>query len=501
MDTRVRRTGSVGLTRRTVRNGAVGAVVGVALGFVPLVLLVAPVVGGGVAGYLEREGPKRGALAGVITGVLVAAVSNLVTAVVLFLRFGDLPFPFASGPLGGLAIAALLSLVAAAGEVVAAAVGGGLGGILAASGRRDDVDTAASGRRAVGGRSASVGRNRRVLAAVVGLVAGAVAFGLVALAVTAALDPFVWPSALLGLPVGFLAGATVAVLAYHFLTRGFPGAAGARTVAIGIVAVVVVFGLVLGGLSLLGDQRIDATTTSTYEYRVTVSADHTLDDATFYVPAPTVGDEVARPVEVFVDGVRYERDRPPIRGYDARPEPVNFSYEVVETERGPMVAISADRIAVDRVYYREVENETMGWYERVDRSAYDPADPSMGVWHDGSFTFTVTLTADDSIDTATPAGDEPLLSPTSDLTEVDCTMAHFETQHCYAYAGRVYASYDAAPNATVYVAAELAGRNEWFSGGWRGNEYRDRTSVELHGPGTGWYVTEGEREVGVGNYR
>jgi len=38
------------ISRRTLRNGAIGAVVGGVLGFVPLVLLVAPVIGGG-AGY------------------------------------------------------------------------------------------------------------------------------------------------------------------------------------------------------------------------------------------------------------------------------------------------------------------------------------------------------------------------------------------------------------------------------------------------------------------
>lgn len=40
------------ISRRTLRNGAIGAVVGSVLGFVPLVLLVAPVIGGGVTGSL-----------------------------------------------------------------------------------------------------------------------------------------------------------------------------------------------------------------------------------------------------------------------------------------------------------------------------------------------------------------------------------------------------------------------------------------------------------------
>ena len=48
------------LTRKTIQNGVIGGVVGSALGFVPLVLLVAPLLGGGVAGYLERDDAKGG---------------------------------------------------------------------------------------------------------------------------------------------------------------------------------------------------------------------------------------------------------------------------------------------------------------------------------------------------------------------------------------------------------------------------------------------------------
>ena len=66
---------------------------------------------------------------------------------------------------------------------------------------------------------------------------------------------------------------------------------------------------------------------------------------------------------------------------------------------------------------------------------------------------------------------------------------------------RAYASYDAAENATVYVATELPGRDEWFSGGWTGNEYRQRIQAELLGPGTEWYLAAGGLGVDSGRYR
>lgn len=473
-------------TRRTLRNGAIGGVVGAALGFVPLVLLVAPLLGGGLAGYLQREGPRRGALAGATAGVLMAALGTAITGVLVFVRFGDLP---GAGVVSTLGIAALLSLAATVGQIVVASLGGALGALLV-------TDRAPVG----GGPSLADARPRRWGPIVGGLAAGAVTFVVVAAALTAALDPLIWPSLLVGLPVGAVAGAGAAVLGYRYLARGPESAVDWRAVGVGVLALAVVFALVVGGVSLLGQQQIDRNLQSTYEYRVTISADRTLENATFYVPVPQTGGE-SRLGERFVEDVQYQRDVPAIQGYDPDPAPVNFTYDLVETEHGRMLAISADRVEVSRVYYREVQNETMGWRERVDPGAYDPSDPSMGVRTDGSFTFTVTAVADDQIETADPFGTEPLLAPRYDRTEVECAFGQSATHHCYEYDTRTYASYDAAANTSVYVATDLTGRNEWFSGGWTGNEYRQRSAVELRGPGTGWYLTRGELEVGDGRYR
>ncbi|WP_436926932.1 DUF5518 domain-containing protein [Halosimplex amylolyticum] len=478
-------------SRSTVRNGALGAVVGTALGFVPLVLLVAPFVGGGVAGYLERDGARRGAMAGAIAGVLMAALSAVVTGIVVFVRFGDLPFASLDAPLATLAVAGVLSLAAAVGQTLVAAVGGGLGGILEADrGRRGRAATAVP----------NGGFDRPWLVVLGSLVAGVVVFLAVAVVLTVVLDPLVWPSLLVSLPIGIVAGAAVAVLVHHLARQGRRGRVNWRTVGLGAVAVLVVSGLAVGGLALLGQQRIAESEDSTYTYEVTVDADESLESPTFYVPVPTengtseVGDQ-------FVADVNYYRDAPTGGPGGAEPEPVNFTYELVDTEHGQLLAISADRIEVTESYFRVVENETMGWTEPVSPEEYDPDDPSMGARDDGSFTFEVTLVADERIDTADPFGGEPLLSPQYDRTAVDCPDRYFETQRCYEYESRVYAEYDTAENASVFLSAQLTGRNEWFSGGWTGNEYRERTSVELLGPQSGWHRTRAELEVGSGNYR
>jgi hypothetical protein len=483
------------VTRRTLRNGAIGGVAGAALGVVPLVLLVAPLLAGGIAGYLEREGARRNALAGAVAGVVTAALGTVITGVVLLVRFGSLPFVSPDVPLEGLAIAAVLSLLASAGQVVVAGVGGVLGGLLAAA--REEAGTGAD---ADAGEPSARGGRRRWFVVVGCLLAGLATTLAVALALTAVLDPFVWPSALVGLPVGFVAGTAVAVLGYAFLTRGPESTVPWRALGVGVVAILVVFALVVGGLSLLGQQRVVQDEQHTYEYRVTISADRTLENATFYVPVPRTNGE-SELGRRFVQDVLYDRDVPAVEGYDPDPEPVNFTYDLVETRHGRMLAISADRIEVSRVYYREVENGTMGWRERIESEEYDPMDSTMGVRNDGGFTFSVTLVANESIETADPFGSEPLLDPQYNRTAVECAFGVTDTHRCYEYDSRVYAFYDTDANTTVYVSTELFGRNEWFSGGWTGNEYSQRTRTELLGPGTGWYLAEGDLEVGNGRYR
>jgi hypothetical protein len=478
------------ISRRTLRNGAIGAVVGSVLGFVPLVLLVAPVIGGGVAGYLERDGPRRGAVAGGVAGLLMAALTTVITGTITFVQFGDLPFASPDVPLEGLALAAALSLLASIGQIVVAGIGGGLGGILEADRRRTGDREPLSGED----------RSRSWLRIFGSLLAGLITFGVVAVVLTVLLDPLIWPSLLVSLPAGIIAGLGVAVLANHYLARAAEGRVDRRPVAAGAVAVLLVFGLVVGALSVLGEQRRAETTESTYQYEVTIAADETLENATIYVPVPTENG-TSRLGERFVEDVQYDRHTPAVQGYDPDPPPVNFSYELVETERGRMLAITADRIEVTNVYYREVENETMGWYERIPAEQYDPDDPDMGVQNDGSFTFTVTLVADDPIDTATPFDDEPLLAPGADRTEVDCFTGTSATHRCFEYDGRIYVDYETSEETTVYVSAQLDGRNEWFSGGWTGNEYREWSRVELRGPQSGWVLTDGELEIGNGNYR
>lgn len=335
-------------------------------------------------------------------------------------------------------------------------------------------------------------------AALVALLVGLVVGATVALAVTAVLNSIIWPSLLVGLPTGLFFGGTAAYLLYRYLTRPVDDETNWRRTGTRVVVAIVVSAAIFGGLSLLGDQRRGETATSTYEYRVSLSADDDITNATFYVPVPVQAGET--PIgDRFVDTVRAERYPPAVEGYDGPANPVEFTYELVETDHGPMMKLSTDRIDVTQVYYREVANETMGWHERIDESEYDPQNPQMGVQDDGSFTFSISVVANETIDTAEPIGAEPLLSA-QEQTQISCTDAISDAQRCYRTDGVVYAEYESSPETTVFVGTELEGRNEWFSGGWTGNTYRQWSTVEILGPNDGWIQTDGTLEVGVGRY-
>jgi hypothetical protein len=87
------------------------------------------------------------------------------------------------------------------------------------------------------------------------LLAGVLAFAVVGVGVTALLDPYVWPSALLGLPAGLVAGTVALPLTYLGLTargeRRETGRVSARTGRrLRTLAGATVGFLVVGGLAM-----------------------------------------------------------------------------------------------------------------------------------------------------------------------------------------------------------------------------------------------------------
>ena len=108
----------------TLLNAAIGGVITIGLSFTGF----SPLLGGGVAGYLQGESAKVGAKVGAIAGVIAAIPLGLM------MLFGFLFFAFAPSGAFPFGVGFLMMLVAVpmllAWFVVLSAVGGYVGGFL-----------------------------------------------------------------------------------------------------------------------------------------------------------------------------------------------------------------------------------------------------------------------------------------------------------------------------------------------------------------------------------
>ncbi|ELY48398.1 hypothetical protein [Natronorubrum sulfidifaciens] len=257
-----------------------------------------------------------------------------------------------------------------------------------------------------------------------------------------------------------------------------------RTIGIGLVGLVVVAALVVGGLALLSDSLAEDSYTSEYSYDVEVSTNGTLTNATVLVPVPVADGEVS------VAGALEDGD------YYARPEA--FSSRLVDTDRGPMLEITAAEFVVKPEYYRFVEDGELGRTERITAAEYDPDDPDMFVRDRDQYELQLRIESDDPIETRDPVGTEPVLEPRADASETTCLDG---TDRCLEYTSVLSAEYDADPSTEVSIRVTNRGENSWWVGGWSSNWYTDELAVELTGPQADWIAVSGGLETEQGSYR
>ena len=257
-----------------------------------------------------------------------------------------------------------------------------------------------------------------------------------------------------------------------------------RTLGIGLLAVAVVAALLIGGLVVLSETLAEDSYTSEYSYDVEITTNGTLTNATILVPVPVADGEVA------VAGALEDGD------YYAQPEA--FSSRIVETDRGPMLEVTADEFVVEPEYYRVVEEGEMGRTEPITADEYDPDDPDMFVRDRDQYELTLRIESDERIETREPVGTEPVLEPRVDASETACSDGR---ERCQEYTGSIYAEYDADPSTDVSIRVAHRGENSWWVGGWSGNWYSDEVTVSLGGPQADWIAVDGTLEAGQGSYR
>ena len=227
--------------------------------------------------------------------------------------------------------------------------------------------------------------------------------------------------------------------------------------------------------------------TSTYEYTVGVDANATIQNATIRVPLPQVNDTAA------VDASAVAPDGTVDGAFDAT---------VVETEAGPMLELTTAEFSVEPQYYRVVEEDGQGRREEISRSEYDPSNPDHQRIDFRTASVSVTVNADYPLETQAPLGTEPTFYPGTAVTRAatECRLPNQGETVCYGYDAPVYLAFDAPANASVTGIATFGGYNEWFTGGWTGNEYTDRVTFTATGPQDGWIAADGYTETGRGNY-
>ncbi|WP_458207866.1 hypothetical protein [Haladaptatus sp. NG-SE-30] len=259
-----------------------------------------------------------------------------------------------------------------------------------------------------------------------------------------------------------------------------------RVLAVSFAVFLVVIAAAASGLFLYSQYLYRDSYGSEYHYDVRLSPSAPVTNVTVLVPLPSHDGEPL----VDADTVSHPFT------------PDDWAYDIVETEYGSMLRIRANEIPTEPTYhYNVIEDNRLVRWESISATEYDSNNSShLRVTHD-DVDISTGVESDRTIDTRSPIESESLLHPHENRTETACFSSQDEDETCYTYDGRIFVSYEAAPDTAVSISIELWGSNSWWVFGWNYNEYIDRQSVEIVGPQDGWVITDGNLETGQGNYR
>lgn len=246
------------------------------------------------------------------------------------------------------------------------------------------------------------------------------------------------------------------------------------------VAVFVVLAVLAGSLWLYSEHLYRSSYESGYDYELALTTNESLENVTLYLPVPAGVEDPDLAGRLVEEG---------------NTAGGNFSYAIVDTRYGPMLRVTAERVAVTPRYYEFVEEGGRGERVEIPASEYDPSNPNMTRDANEETFLTVSAPTDESVETDAPWGAEPLLTPRYDRRPAACDFPAPDWLRCYEYDSRVYASYEANDTAQVNVLTRVEGRNAWWVFGWSADSYRDGVSTELRGPRDGWSNVTGTLAV------
>lgn len=232
---------------------------------------------------------------------------------------------------------------------------------------------------------------------------------------------------------------------------------------------IAIFAVLLAILSLapgcLGPQ--EGSLEHGLRYEVAVDAEEELRDVEVLAPVPVRDGEVL--------------------GLENASVPEGWEADLVETRRGEMLRIRADRIPAP-TEFTPVPLEP----------GETPTGPTPNVTRRET-EVRVEVTLNRSIDTRDPLTGEYTLRPKGEVEDAECEPVYPDAT-CFTFTAPVRLNYSPA-SASPGVLVTLDGYNTWFSGGWTGNEFNEVLSLPRGSTSPGWINATGRLRAGVGNYR
>ncbi|MBP1909360.1 hypothetical protein [Methanolobus bombayensis] len=250
----------------------------------------------------------------------------------------------------------------------------------------------------------------------------------------------------------------------------------------------VVFSIVMTIIYLESTDKKEETYTSSYNYEITIKANKTLHNATFYLPVPVSENES------IVGQQMMSKDF-----YNNSPE---WNFSLVNTQHGTMLELSNKKIVPT---YHSLpkpisEDQEVSKKDTINESnEYSEETPVLR-----PIKFTVGITVKQSIDTKYPLGNESVLIPKYNLRITEpvnmVPPPEYIDPEYYEYESLILAQYNTSELTDVEISIELTGTNEWWTGGWRFDTFQDTVNVRMNGMQNGWISAEGSMITGDGIY-
>ncbi|MBW6517686.1 MAG: YIP1 family protein [ANME-2 cluster archaeon] len=251
----------------------------------------------------------------------------------------------------------------------------------------------------------------------------------------------------------------------------------------GVVFSVLLIMLVVGIAFFLyssGGLYGNSSVMSQYDYRIALNTDSTLENLTFYLPLP-VSMNVSRMGE---EAMIQNTGNP------------GWELSMIGTGHGTMLELTANELEPELHQLFEVKPPLPG--QTGDRPAGEVASFTRG-----TIEISVSMEADSLIYTQDAAGKEPVLSPKYNMELSDYNAPYPSggiPPNTWNYDSFIYADYSAAPNANVEICITMEGHNEWWTGGWTYNGYRDSICTTITGEQHGWIPVTGQLVEREGHY-